>query len=34
MGEDPVLVSRGPDGGVRAFLNTCPHRGNKVCLFD
>src|SRR5438874_11780794 len=34
MGEDPVLVVRDPDGGVRAFLNTCPHRGNKVCLFD
>jgi phenylpropionate dioxygenase-like ring-hydroxylating dioxygenase large terminal subunit len=34
MAEDPVLVIRDPDGAVRAFLNTCPHRGNKVCLFD
>lgn len=34
MGEDPVIVSRGKDGQVRAFLNTCRHRGNKVCLFD
>src|SRR5438874_11530125 len=34
MAEDPVLVIRDPDLAVRAFLNTCPHRGNKVCLFD
>jgi nitrite reductase/ring-hydroxylating ferredoxin subunit len=34
MGEDAVIVSRGADGRVRVFLNTCPHRGNKVCLFD
>jgi len=34
MGEDSVVVVRDPHGRVRAFLNTCPHRGNKVCLFD
>src|SRR5207237_5375826 len=34
MGEDPVLVVRGRDGRVRAFLNTCRHRGNRVCLLD
>ncbi len=34
MGEDPVLVVRDPRGRARVFLNTCPHRGNKVCLFD
>src|SRR5712692_2233494 len=34
MGEDPVLVVRDPGGRARVFLNTCPHRGNKVCLFD
>jgi nitrite reductase/ring-hydroxylating ferredoxin subunit len=33
MGEDSVLVVRDPRGQVRAFLNSCPHRGNKVCLF-
>ena len=33
MGEDPVIVCRDPHGKVRVFLNTCPHRGNKVCLF-
>jgi phenylpropionate dioxygenase-like ring-hydroxylating dioxygenase large terminal subunit len=32
-GEDPLIVCRGADGQVRAFLNTCRHRGNKVCLF-
>lgn len=34
MGEDPVLVCRGADGGIRAFLNTCRHRGNRVCRLD
>jgi nitrite reductase/ring-hydroxylating ferredoxin subunit len=34
MGEDPVLLVRDQGGQVRAFLNTCRHRGNKVCLFD
>jgi ethylbenzene dioxygenase subunit alpha len=31
MGEDDVIVVRGQDGVVRAFLNACMHRGNKVC---
>lgn len=34
MGEDPVLVCRGSDGTVRAFLNSCRHRGMKVCRAD
>jgi phenylpropionate dioxygenase-like ring-hydroxylating dioxygenase large terminal subunit len=34
MGEDPILLCRDQAGQVRAFLNTCRHRGNKVCLFD
>ncbi len=34
MGEDPILLCRDQAGRVRAFLNTCRHRGNKVCLFD
>lgn len=34
MGEDPVLVVRGADGALRAFLNTCRHRGNRVCRLD
>ena len=31
MGEDPVLIWRGMDGKVRAFLNICPHRGAQLC---
>jgi 3-phenylpropionate/trans-cinnamate dioxygenase alpha subunit len=34
MGEDPVIVSRGEDGNVRAFLNSCRHRGMRVCRAD
>ena len=34
MGEDPVLLCRGGDGTVRAFLNMCRHRGNRVCRAD
>jgi 3-phenylpropionate/trans-cinnamate dioxygenase subunit alpha len=31
MGEDPVLVVRDSGGQVRAFLNVCRHRGNRLC---
>lgn len=34
MGEDHVIVWRDQHGVIHAFLNTCPHRGNKVCLYD
>jgi phenylpropionate dioxygenase-like ring-hydroxylating dioxygenase large terminal subunit len=34
MGEDPILVCRGADGTVRAFLNSCRHRGMRVCRAD
>ncbi len=34
MGEDSVLVVRGQDRQVRAFLNSCNHRGNRVCLAE
>ncbi|HIL92263.1 MAG TPA: aromatic ring-hydroxylating dioxygenase subunit alpha [Cycloclasticus sp.] len=34
MGEDEVLVVRQKDGGVKAFLNTCTHRGNRLCKAD
>ena len=27
----PVFFARGNDGHVRAFLNTCPHRGAMIC---
>ncbi|HTK67177.1 MAG TPA: Rieske 2Fe-2S domain-containing protein [Pseudonocardia sp.] len=31
MGRDNVLVVRQRDGGIKALLNTCAHRGNAVC---
>jgi phenylpropionate dioxygenase-like ring-hydroxylating dioxygenase large terminal subunit len=34
MGEDPILVVRDTQGQVNAFLNTCRHRGNRVCRAD
>lgn len=34
IGEDPVIVWRDTQGNVRAFLNICPHRGNRLCRAD
>src|SRR6516165_7320329 len=34
MGEDPVLVLRDSAGQLRAFLNACRHRGNRLCRAD
>jgi len=34
MGEDPILVVRDGTGNVRAFLNVCRHRGNRLCRAD
>lgn len=34
MGTESVLLSRDSAGEVHAFLNTCRHRGMKVCRFD
>ncbi len=34
MGEDPVLVIRDSRGKINAFLNTCRHRGMRVCRAD
>lgn len=34
MGEDNVIVVRQRDRSVNAFLNSCPHRGNRVCMVD
>lgn len=31
VGRESVLVVRGRDGVVRAFLNSCRHRGARVC---
>ena len=34
IGEDGVIVSRHTDGKVYVYLNSCPHRGNKICFAD
>lgn len=34
MGEDPVIVTRGRDGKINAFINSCRHRGNTLCRAD
>ena len=34
MGEDSVIVVRGDDQAINVFLNSCPHRGNRVCFAD
>ncbi|MGH6691841.1 MAG: aromatic ring-hydroxylating oxygenase subunit alpha, partial [Gammaproteobacteria bacterium] len=32
VGYDRVVLVRGKDGTVRAFHNTCRHRGSRVCM--
>ena len=34
MAEDPILVTRDQSGNIRAFLNSCRHRGMRVCRSD
>jgi phenylpropionate dioxygenase-like ring-hydroxylating dioxygenase large terminal subunit len=34
MGEDPVILTRDEKGEIKAFLNLCTHRGNRVCRVD
>jgi nitrite reductase/ring-hydroxylating ferredoxin subunit len=34
IGEDPVLLVRDSRGKINAFLNTCRHRGMRVCRAD
>jgi 3-phenylpropionate/trans-cinnamate dioxygenase alpha subunit len=34
MGEDAVIVAHGRDGRIRAMLNSCRHRGMRVCRAD
>lgn len=31
IGAYPVLVARGRDGEIRAFHNSCRHRGSRIC---
>ncbi len=32
VGEVAVVVARGPDGAINAFVNRCAHRGNLLCF--
>ena len=34
MGEESVIVARDRAGVIHVFLNTCRHRGMKVCRYD
>ena len=34
IGRNSVIVLRGRDGEVRAFHNTCRHRGSRICLTE
>jgi nitrite reductase/ring-hydroxylating ferredoxin subunit len=34
MGEESVILARDSKGIIHAFLNTCTHRGMKVCRYD
>jgi nitrite reductase/ring-hydroxylating ferredoxin subunit len=34
MGRESVIVCRTPDGKISALINSCRHRGNKVCRAD
>ncbi len=34
MGEESVLLTRDRQGQIHVFLNTCRHRGMKVCRYD
>ena len=34
MGEESVILTRDQHGTMHVFLNTCTHRGMKVCRYD
>src|SRR5690349_23318081 len=34
MGEESVILCRDGAGTIHAFLNSCRHRGMKVCRYD
>lgn len=34
MGTESVILSRDKDGEIHVFLNSCRHRGMKVCRYD
>ena len=34
MGEESVILARDADGKIHVFLNSCAHRGMRVCRYD
>lgn len=34
VGDYPVIVIRGEDGAIRAFHNSCRHRGSRICASE
>ena len=32
IGEESIIIVRGPDRQLRAFFNVCRHRGSQICL--
>ena len=34
IGRQPILVTRDNDGAVHAFINSCPHKGARVCQME
>jgi len=34
IGPTPIVVLRDQSGSIRAFFNTCRHRGSKICLAE
>ena len=34
MGEEAVIVCRDPEGRARVFVNSCRHRGARICRVD
>jgi phenylpropionate dioxygenase-like ring-hydroxylating dioxygenase large terminal subunit len=34
MGEESVILTRDREGKIHVFLNTCRHRGMRVCRYD
>lgn len=34
MGEEPVIVSRTKDGSIHVVVNSCSHRGTRICKLD
>ena len=34
LGKESVIMVRQADGSIKAFYNSCPHRGNRLVLGD